>query len=110
GRPRRHRPRHPSPAGGGALEIRDPQPPRRRNRRPRGVDVAAASPASRRQRGRGRIAGRKGRALSRGVHWLLFAAALWLAMVVAGIALRPLLPVDETRYPAVGGEMWPGGG
>jgi 4-amino-4-deoxy-L-arabinose transferase-like glycosyltransferase len=30
----------------------------------------------------------------------------WLAVVAAGIALRPHLPVDETRYLAVAWEMW----
>ena len=30
----------------------------------------------------------------------------FLAVAVAGIALRPLLPIDETRYLAVAWEMW----
>ena len=34
---------------------------------------------------------------------------LWAILVVAGIALRPLLPVDETRYASVAWEMWTGG-
>ncbi len=36
---------------------------------------------------------------------LLWAAA-WLALVFAGLTMRPLLPVDETRYLAVAWEMW----
>jgi 4-amino-4-deoxy-L-arabinose transferase-like glycosyltransferase len=31
---------------------------------------------------------------------------LWAILVVAGLALRPLLPVDETRYASVAWEMW----
>ena len=31
---------------------------------------------------------------------------LWAALVVAGLTLRPLLPVDETRYASVAWEMW----
>lgn len=30
----------------------------------------------------------------------------WLAVVAAGVSLRPHLPVDETRYLAVAWEMW----
>ena len=37
---------------------------------------------------------------------LAFAALLWAACVASGLALRPLLPVDETRYLAVALEMW----
>jgi len=39
-------------------------------------------------------------------HPLLVPAALWLVVVGAGLALRPLLPVDETRYMTVAWEMW----
>ena len=31
---------------------------------------------------------------------------LWLVVMAAGLALRPPLPVDETRYLAVAWEMW----
>ena len=34
--------------------------------------------------------------------WIL----AWLALVVTGLATRPLLPVDETRYLSVAWEMW----
>jgi len=37
---------------------------------------------------------------------LAFAALLWAACLASGLALRPLLPVDETRYLAVALEMW----
>ena len=33
-------------------------------------------------------------------------AAAWLLVVGAGLALRPPLPVDETRYLSVAWEMW----
>ena len=33
-------------------------------------------------------------------------AGLWLVVMAAGLALRPPLPVDETRYLAVAWEMW----
>ncbi len=36
--------------------------------------------------------------------WLT--AFLWLAVVVVALAVRPLLPVDETRYLAVAWDMW----
>ena len=39
---------------------------------------------------------------------LLWTAA-WAALVFTGLATRPLLPVDETRYLAVAWEMWAGG-
>ena len=42
-------------------------------------------------------------------HPLALPFLLWLAVVWAGIALRPLLPVDETRYLSVAWEMWSGG-
>lgn len=35
--------------------------------------------------------------------------ALWLVLVIAALATRPLLPIDETRYLAVAWEMWTGG-
>ncbi len=39
--------------------------------------------------------------------WLVLSWATgWLAVVTAGILLRPHLPVDETRYLAVAWEMW----
>ena len=37
---------------------------------------------------------------------MLFWTGLWLAVMVAALKLRPLLPVDETRYLAVAWEMW----
>ncbi len=40
---------------------------------------------------------------------LALPAALWLAVVVAGLALRPLLPIDETRYLSVAWGMFSGG-
>lgn len=36
-------------------------------------------------------------------------AAAWLALLVAMLATRPLLPVDETRYASVAWEMWRSG-
>ena len=33
-------------------------------------------------------------------------AVLWAVLVAAGLWLRPLMPVDETRYLAVAWEMW----
>jgi 4-amino-4-deoxy-L-arabinose transferase-like glycosyltransferase len=36
----------------------------------------------------------------------LLLAAVWLAVVLAALLTRPLLPVDETRYAAVAWEMW----
>jgi 4-amino-4-deoxy-L-arabinose transferase-like glycosyltransferase len=35
-------------------------------------------------------------------------AAAWAAPALAGLAFRPLLPIDETRYLAVAWEMWHG--
>jgi len=46
------------------------------------------------------------------VHYrapLALAVLLWLALVVTGLATRPLLPVDETRYLAVAWDMWHSG-
>ena len=40
---------------------------------------------------------------------ILLAVGLWLCMAAAALLLRPLLPVDETRYLAVAWEMWSGG-
>lgn len=34
---------------------------------------------------------------------------IWLALVAIGLAMRPPLPIDETRYLAVAWEMWRGG-
>lgn len=39
-------------------------------------------------------------------RWLAFAALLWAAIVVAGLGLRPTMPIDETRYIGVAFEMW----
>ena len=36
--------------------------------------------------------------------WLV--VALWCAFMGAALALRPLLPIDETRYLTVAWEMW----
>ncbi len=46
------------------------------------------------------------------VHYripLALAVLLWLTLTAAGLALRPLLPVDETRYLAVAWDMWSSG-
>ncbi len=46
------------------------------------------------------------------VHYripLALAVLLWLTLAAAGLALRPLLPVDETRYLAVAWDMWSSG-
>ncbi|MBI4185220.1 MAG: glycosyltransferase family 39 protein [Proteobacteria bacterium] len=44
-------------------------------------------------------------------HWIaIFLVATWAALVAAGLALRPPLPVDETRYLGVAWEMFNGGG
>ena len=40
---------------------------------------------------------------------LALPTALWLAIVIAGLALRPLLPIDETRYMSVAWGMFSGG-
>ena len=40
---------------------------------------------------------------------LALAVVLWAALVVAGLVLRPALPIDETRYLAVAWEMWNSG-
>ena len=40
---------------------------------------------------------------------LALAVLLWAALVVVSLALRPLLPVDETRYASVAWEMWRSG-
>ena len=34
---------------------------------------------------------------------------LWLALVATGLLMRPLMPIDETRYVSVAWEMWLGG-
>ncbi|MBL8699268.1 MAG: glycosyltransferase family 39 protein [Alphaproteobacteria bacterium] len=39
-------------------------------------------------------------------RWLAIAILCWAAIVVAGLALRPAMPVDETRYLGVAYEMW----
>lgn len=44
--------------------------------------------------------------ITRGFPFVLILAVLWAAMVAIAIAVRPLLPVDETRYLAVAWEMW----
>lgn len=44
--------------------------------------------------------------MSEARRWLGAALLVWMATVVAGIALRPILPVDEMRYLAVALEMW----
>lgn len=40
---------------------------------------------------------------------LVVAVLIWAALVGVGLAVRPPLPVDETRYLAVAWEMWHGG-
>jgi 4-amino-4-deoxy-L-arabinose transferase-like glycosyltransferase len=37
---------------------------------------------------------------------MAFAIFLWAITVAVGLAIRPPLPVDETRYLAVAWEMW----
>jgi 4-amino-4-deoxy-L-arabinose transferase-like glycosyltransferase len=44
--------------------------------------------------------------MSRSGAALAVALFLWAALVVVGLAVRPPLPVDETRYLAVAWEMW----
>src|ERR1700741_2813290 len=39
-------------------------------------------------------------------RWLVVFLAAWAALAVASIWLRPLWPVDETRYASVAWEMW----
>jgi 4-amino-4-deoxy-L-arabinose transferase-like glycosyltransferase len=39
-------------------------------------------------------------------RWLVGFLAAWAALAVASIWLRPLWPVDETRYASVAWEMW----
>ncbi len=39
-----------------------------------------------------------------GGHWAL--AVLWLVVLAVALGVRPLLPVDETRYVSVAWEMW----
>ncbi len=36
----------------------------------------------------------------------VFVAALWLVLVALALYVRPLFPIDETRYVAVAWEMW----
>ena len=38
--------------------------------------------------------------------WLVVFLAAWAVLAVASIWLRPLWPVDETRYASVAWEMW----
>ena len=40
---------------------------------------------------------------------LALAVLLWAALVAVSLAVRPLLPVDETRYASVAWEMWRSG-
>jgi 4-amino-4-deoxy-L-arabinose transferase-like glycosyltransferase len=40
---------------------------------------------------------------------LALAVVIWAVLVLAGLVLRPALPVDETRYLAVAWEMWNSG-
>lgn len=40
---------------------------------------------------------------------LYLSVLLWLVVVAAGLALRPPLPINETRYLSVAWEMWSGG-
>jgi 4-amino-4-deoxy-L-arabinose transferase-like glycosyltransferase len=37
---------------------------------------------------------------------VLLVAAAWMLLTAASVALRPILPVDETRYVSVAWEMW----
>ncbi|PIW26414.1 MAG: glycosyltransferase [Rhodospirillales bacterium CG15_BIG_FIL_POST_REV_8_21_14_020_66_15] len=43
---------------------------------------------------------------ARGLPVVVIVTVLWAAAVVAAVLVRPLLPVDETRYLAVAWEMW----
>src|SRR6185312_5505438 len=45
-------------------------------------------------------------AMSRTGALLALAIVLWAALVAVGLAARPPLPVDETRYLGVAWEMW----
>ncbi len=47
--------------------------------------------------------------VSKSRPYLLAALALFFVTVLSLIALRPLMPLDETRYVAVAWEMWVGG-
>jgi 4-amino-4-deoxy-L-arabinose transferase-like glycosyltransferase len=38
--------------------------------------------------------------------WPVFLTLVWGGLVALGLALRPVLPVDETRYLSVAWEMW----
>lgn len=42
---------------------------------------------------------------SAGLHDIWFTAVLWLVLMISAIVLRPLLPIDETRYLSVAWEM-----
>ena len=47
--------------------------------------------------------------LPAGASWLLHPLgliALWAVLVLSALWLRPLLPIDETRYLSVAWEMW----
>ena len=44
--------------------------------------------------------------ITRGFPFVLILTILWAVMVAVAVAVRPLLPVDETRYLAVAWEMW----
>src|SRR5258708_6244622 len=46
---------------------------------------------------------------SRAILPLAVAVVIWAALVAVGLAVRPPLPVDETRYLAVAWEMWRSG-
>jgi 4-amino-4-deoxy-L-arabinose transferase-like glycosyltransferase len=42
----------------------------------------------------------------RSTNWTFLLAAAWALLVGVALALRPILPVDETRYVSVAWEMW----
>jgi 4-amino-4-deoxy-L-arabinose transferase-like glycosyltransferase len=42
----------------------------------------------------------------RAMDWTLLLVGAWALLVAAALALRPILPIDETRYLSVAWEMW----
>lgn len=71
-------------------------------REPNGVPVGSRAPAP----GRFAAASMRARALTSALHGDLALPMLLLAVLVAANLVRPLMPIDETRYAAVAWEMW----
>jgi 4-amino-4-deoxy-L-arabinose transferase-like glycosyltransferase len=44
--------------------------------------------------------------MARAWSWLGISALIWAVLVIVGLVIRPVLPVDETRYLSVAWEMW----